>query len=294
MTCKECGWALEDWQVFCPGCGRRTRRVKPVWLWGGLALVLVGVTAVLGYRIYLLRQPEPVGVSQAPKASQPDPEPVKGVVPKAEAALPVPKTAAKASEQPSRRIPETPVRIPDSPPAKPSEPKPAKAPARRLNIPTDDFDEPPQIPGLKAELPPPPEEPTGIPVVPGTSRPSGAPRPKIGILRPERAEPGPAREEPSAREPAPQAPAPYTGPSAGTLIWSGDIRENTLVVINGSDVSVGRLTGELPGVPVIIELETDDFLVIDPPGPANQWKRLSLRSRRSVRQAVVVKWGVMK
>jgi hypothetical protein len=66
------------------------------------------------------------------------------------------------------------------------------------------------------------------------------------------------------------------------------------VVINGTQVSVGRLTGELPGVPVVIQLETDDFMVIDAPGPGNGWKRLSLRSRRRIRHAVTIKWGVMR
>ena len=79
---------------------------------------------------------------------------------------------------------------------------------------------------------------------------------------------------------------------AGTLIWSGRIEKNTLVTIDGNQVSMGRLTGELPGVPVDIQLETDAFAIVEGPSAANHWKRLSLRSLKRVHSAVVIKWGV--
>jgi len=97
---------------------------------------------------------------------------------------------------------------------------------------------------------------------------------------------------------APQEPAtaerPYEGPTAGTLIWSGQIEKNTLVTINGDQVSFGRLTGELPGVPVTIEAPADTFAVVDQPGPAHHWKRFSLRSLKRVRTAVVIKWSLAR
>jgi hypothetical protein len=298
MSCKRCGWALENWQKFCPGCGTRAPRTAGVWLWGGASLVLAGAIGLLGYRAYSLRQtqttpavqvaPAPAVRETAPAAVTPAPSP-----------KPAPPPLMRIEEAPKRSVEAAAPRT-AAPPAKEPEAPAAKAPARRLNIPREEFDVPVATaqPAAPVSTPATPEPPAAIPVVPGGPKPSAAPRPKIGILRPDRPEPPAVRAEPAPAPPAapaqPAAPAPYTGPSAGTLIWSGEIGENTLVVINGDQVSIGRLTGELPGVPVIIQLETDDFMVIDPPGPGNGWKRLSLRSRKRIRQAVTIKWGVMK
>jgi hypothetical protein len=89
----------------------------------------------------------------------------------------------------------------------------------------------------------------------------------------------------------PNRPPAYRGPSAGTLIWTGQVEKNTLVTINGDQVSFGRLTGELPGVPVSIQIQPDAFVVFEGPGPQNNWKRLSLRSVKRVRSAVII-WSL--
>jgi hypothetical protein len=84
---------------------------------------------------------------------------------------------------------------------------------------------------------------------------------------------------------------PYRGPSAGTLIWSGQVEKDTLVRIEGNQVSPGRLTGELPGVPVTIQ-PPDVFAVVEAPSAANGYKRLYLRSLKRIRSGVVIKWSV--
>ena len=319
MKCKQCGWALEDWQKFCPRCGTPASHGTAPWLWGGATVLLAAVIGLLGYRVYALHQAQNAPVAQvrpAPAAAETPPvaapsAPPEKIVKTPATPRPVMRPATPPQvmqiEEPSpRRAPE-PAASKTPSPVSPTAANETEAPApkrstRRLNIPQDNFDEP------VAKAPPAdtaaaPDSATAIPVVPAGPRPSAAPRPKIGILRPERPEPTVSRGEPLSPSPPassggtsaqPAAAAPNTGPSAGTLIWSGDIGENTLVVINGTQVSLGRLTGELPGVPVIIQLETDDFMVIDPPGPGNGWKRLSLRSRRRIRHAVTIKWGVMR
>ena len=310
MKCKQCGWALEDWQKFCPGCGTPAPRGAAPWLWGGATVLLAAVIGLLGYRVYALHQAQNTPVAQVrPAPAAPETTPVTD----APSAPPEKIAKTPAAPPPVMRIEEPPPRRalePDASkapsPASPTAAKESEAPApkrstRRLNIPKDDFDEPVAKAPL-ADAAAAPDSAAAIPVVPAGPRPSAAPRPKIGILRPERPEPTASRGEPISPSPAstggtstqPAAAAPYAGPSAGTLIWSGEIGENTLVVINGTQVSIVRLTGELPGVPVIIQLETDDFMVIDAPGPGNGWKRLSLRSRRRLRHAVTIKWGVMR
>lgn len=98
--------------------------------------------------------------------------------------------------------------------------------------------------------------------------------------------PRPEPVEPPA-PPAPPSPPPYQGPSAGTLIWTGNIDGNTLLKIQGGGVNFGRLTNELPGIAVRVEVEPRDFVVVDAPSAANNWKSVSLRSLRRVRQTVI-------
>ncbi len=144
---------------------------------------------------------------------------------------------------------------------------PAKAPHNRPRIPVE------RLQDKEINLPPRESPPTP------PANPSPAPPPNLP----------PTQQSP---EPAPQRGRPaYQGPSAGTLIWSGQIRENTLVRIEGDQVAPGRLTGELPGVPVTIETPSE-FVVAEAPSPANNWKRLYLRSVKRINRAVVIKWSL--
>ena len=90
-------------------------------------------------------------------------------------------------------------------------------------------------------------------------------------------------------EPAPKNVGPPT-PSSGTLIWTGRLRKNARLVIDGKNASLGTLTGELPGKPVQYQvypgdLSDDGILVFtarpqdarvgwDSPGPENGWNRI--------------------
>jgi hypothetical protein len=96
-----------------------------------------------------------------------------------------------------------------------------------------------------------------------------------------------------AAPPAPVKPA-YSGPSSGVLIWSGQLQRDGLVEITGSSASSGMLRGELPGVPVIVEVEPKDVGVAEAPSPANGWKRLVLRSRTRRLSVVTIKWTVIQ
>jgi TonB family protein len=97
---------------------------------------------------------------------------------------------------------------------------------------------------------------------------------------------------PSPPAAAPQQPLPprYNGPASGTLTWSGRLQKNTPVVFDGNQASQGSLTGALPGVPVIVEIETKDVGIAEAPGPSNGWKRLSLRSKKDLNSVVVIRW----
>jgi hypothetical protein len=123
---------------------------------------------------------------------------------------------------------------------------------------------------------------TPAPAVPSES----APAPRAQILRPE------TTPAPSA-PPAPAQPA-YSGPRSGYVIWSGQLEREGLVEITGGRASIGTLRGELPGVPVLVEIEPKDVGVAEAAGPQNGWKRLVLRSRNRRLSVVTIKWTVMQ
>jgi len=106
-----------------------------------------------------------------------------------------------------------------------------------------------------------------------------------------RPEPAPAVSAP----PPPAKPA-HSGPRSGVLIWSGQLERNGLIEIAGGTASglPGTLRGELPGVPVIIEVEPKDVGVAEAPSPQNGWKRLVLRSRGQRMSVVTIKWTVVQ
>jgi hypothetical protein len=88
---------------------------------------------------------------------------------------------------------------------------------------------------------------------------------------------------------APKNVGPPT-PSSGTLIWTGRLRKNARVVIDGKNASLGTLTGELPGKPVQYQVypgDLSDYGILvftarpqdarvgwDSPGPENGWNRI--------------------
>lgn len=112
----------------------------------------------------------------------------------------------------------------------------------------------------------------------------------------------PPRSEAPIAPAAPSAPATastptttrYTGPTSGLLIWSGPLRRDGTVVIEGDRASEGTLQGALPGVPVMIESDSKDVGFAEMPGPSNGWKRLSFRGRRNQNVVVTLRWKVLQ
>jgi len=121
------------------------------------------------------------------------------------------------------------------------------------------------------------------------------------VVRVERAPVQPAPAEPPVAprtetpRPAPDVPAVgYRGPLEGTIVWSGQLEKNGLITIDGSRASAGSLRGQLPGVPVMIEVQPSDVGLAETPSPSNGWKRLTLRSRVNRRSVVTIQWTVLR
>jgi hypothetical protein len=88
---------------------------------------------------------------------------------------------------------------------------------------------------------------------------------------------------------------PYIGPKTGVLLWSGQIEKNGTVTIDDAGASRGEVRGnKLPGLPVQITLDNNrEFAVEQAPGPANGWKRLTIRSNKGKTSTVRITWLVV-
>src|SRR5260370_633119 len=88
----------------------------------------------------------------------------------------------------------------------------------------------------------------------------------------------------------PPPPPVYSGPTSGVINWSGHLDKNGAVVIEGPTTQSGTVNGSLPGVPVMIDVDTKEFAIAEAPSPSNGWKRLVIRSRRKVHSVVTIRW----
>ena len=102
----------------------------------------------------------------------------------------------------------------------------------------------------------------------------------------------PEPEMPS--QPAAAAAARYTGPASGTLIWSGPLKKDSVVTIDGTQASAGTVQGSLPGVPVTVETDFKDIGFAEMPGPSNGWKKIGIRGRKNQNVVVTMRWKVIQ
>jgi hypothetical protein len=104
----------------------------------------------------------------------------------------------------------------------------------------------------------------------------------------------PAANPPEAKASTEGAPGSYSGPSSGTIIWSGQMDADEVITIDGDHSIKGSVSGALPGVPVQVDVETKEFAIAEAPAPSNGWKRLAIRSKRKRQAVVSVHWSVLQ
>ncbi len=146
-----------------------------------------------------------------------------------------------------------------------------------------------------------PQVPPTVKLLPSAPTSTASPQPLRPRLQPDPSIP--IDEPPASTRPlsgsstsAPSGPAsipPYTGQRSGTLLWSGTLEKDGVVTIEGNHASTGSLTGELPGVPVEIDVDAREFGVAEAPAPTNGWKRIAIRSRRKRNAVVTIKWTAL-
>jgi hypothetical protein len=92
----------------------------------------------------------------------------------------------------------------------------------------------------------------------------------------------------------PGAPPPKQIPESGVVLWSGNLNRGETLEIDGDRASKGQLNGELPGVPVLIDVDARLVGIEEFPGPRNGWKRLVLRSRNRLHAVITIKWRLAR
>jgi hypothetical protein len=86
----------------------------------------------------------------------------------------------------------------------------------------------------------------------------------------------------------------YDGALSGSIIWSGRLEPGGTFAIKGSHASFGSVRGELPGVPVEIDIDSNRFAVALDPGPQNSWREVAIRSKKGGQLTVTIRWTVLQ
>jgi hypothetical protein len=140
----------------------------------------------------------------------------------------------------------------------------------------------------------------------------------------------PAEKEQANAAVQARGPHPDGRPQSGRIIWTGQLRRGVPLSITGRRAAYGSVNGELPGVPVWVAVypaelssrgidvytrntrqgqeapgaqngwnrmkyvrdprKANQVIVIESPGPQNDWKGLSLRAEADQFSVVIIEW----
>jgi hypothetical protein len=80
------------------------------------------------------------------------------------------------------------------------------------------------------------------------------------------------------------------GGGIGFLVWVGKLRKGESLTIEDGRASIGALKGKLPGIPVALELDEEDFEILEAPSSGNGWKRLRIKSVNTDCDEIIIPW----
>jgi hypothetical protein len=105
--------------------------------------------------------------------------------------------------------------------------------------------------------------------------------------------PLPQSNLPPLRQPV--KPEDYAGPLRGTLVWAGSLDPDTTLTIQAGKTASGFLQGDLPRVPVTLQILAVGATFVEQPSAANQFDRIVLRNvSSSAVRGIVIHWRVAK
>jgi serine/threonine protein kinase len=87
----------------------------------------------------------------------------------------------------------------------------------------------------------------------------------------------------------------YGGPLRGELRWSGSLASQDTLTIQAGHVLSGSLNGDLPLVPVTIEVATPGIDIVEAPAAKNGWDRVVLRKTSPDKiDVIIVRWRIAR
>ena len=103
-----------------------------------------------------------------------------------------------------------------------------------------------------------------------------------------------AASPPPRLVPRPPAPPPQVR-TEGIIYWTGKLKKNQTIVIDGAEATVGFADGNLlPGSAVEVHIPSPAVQLVEHPTPRNGWKRVAFRCLRSTKRSVTlnIQWKV--
>jgi serine/threonine protein kinase len=121
---------------------------------------------------------------------------------------------------------------------------------------------------------------------------------EVAALQPPPARTTPVKTvTPKISPPAPkqsEMPAAPVHPASGIITWSGSLEKNSVLVITDQGVTIGSISGQLPGTPVLIEVEPRDLTIRQRPGENNHWNQIILYSGNQRYSSITIHWKILK
>ena len=222
--------------------------------------------------------------------SQVQPEP-----PVKEAAS-VPRSARRSSGSASTPLPYAP-----PPPVPPPPPRQVTRPPREPASPplAGVVESPPQpqpragpTAALAAEDEKPPQRQSGRVLLPGNQAWQAPPKKKDITAEQAIASASPPRR----LQPPPPAPPPQVR-QEGIIYWTGKLRKNQTIVVDGAEASVGFVDGALlTGEAVEVHIPSPAVALVERPTPRNGWTRVAFRCLRTTKRSVTlnIQWRLMR
>lgn len=89
-------------------------------------------------------------------------------------------------------------------------------------------------------------------------------------------------------------PNQYYGPLKGELTWTGRLSAQGELIIQAGHCDIGSISGDLPRVPVVIDVPSG-LSLSEPPAAENRWDRLALRNRSGKQlDSISISWRVVQ
>jgi len=82
--------------------------------------------------------------------------------------------------------------------------------------------------------------------------------------------------------------------TAGTILWSGELDKNSILVLTKDKASIGSVKGRLPGRPVQVEVEPKELSIRQMPDRANGWSQIVLYSGKKKYTSIKIRWSIIQ